>query len=631
MACLCIVATIASMAIPLLQRRLALVAGDENIGHADSAAYAIQARSLASGRGLTVPYVTNFFRRYDPEIWRHEDHWPPFLAFLLAPVFRFTGPSASAAHAVTVCIGALLLPLAAAWLAMAATGRGWTAVIAAALCLVPLAVFQQSVKILCDIPLGVLLAAYAAAMLSSRRHPSMFLWAGLLGAMAYYAKGSQLILLPLMPALAFILHGPKILRSRWLAAGCALFLALLLPWLIANTRRYGNPLHSTQNYVSSFFGLPQRSWDANFYRVYWDHALPETTDRFTDRGAFQSATRRNLEQYARSFVLGPDSGPREWPRIGYVGVILQHWFLSPERPLPPAGDTPWVRHPREWPAWPMTVAHLSGMLWGAIALVLWLPVAIGTWIWRRARATAPPGVPARGPAREYLDATAVIALLLTIEAAFVILLWEAQTRFTLSLLPLAAALGMLLLGVLVAPLHWAAARLAGRCIKSERIRTAGKEIRWLGVAVLCLVAAIAWGARVDDIADWQEAKSRMRRYAQPQYPRYAHLAWQISRMLPDDAILMSRNPWELLFYCPETMRGVGLPFAEPAVIFAIAKYYGVTHFIWDKNRPGLSEFLRGGHPALTLVIEGRTPVYAIDYTKFADGELADMDAYRPVE
>jgi hypothetical protein len=85
---------------------------------------------------------------------------------------------------------------------------------------------------------------------------------------------------------------------------------------------------------------------------------------------------------------------------------------------------------------------------------------------------------------------------------------------------------------------------------------------------------------------------------------------------------MTRNPWELLFYCDETTRAVGLPYAEPRILFGIARYYGVTHFIHDTNRPGLGAFIKSGHPALQLLVNGPLPIYSIDFAKFGEDELA---------
>mgnify|MGYP001293422332 CR=1 FL=1 len=99
-----------------------------------------------------------------------------------------------------------------------------------------------------------------------------------------------------------------------------------------------------------------------------------------------------------------------------------------------------------------------------------------------------------------------------------------------------------------------------------------------------------------------------------------------------NAVIMTRNPWELLFYMPGTIRGVGLPYATPEVIFAVAKYYGVTHFINDCRRPGLDTFLKKGHPGLSRIsVEGPFPVYKFDAASFKDGELADLDSTPPAE
>ncbi|MEI8122602.1 MAG: hypothetical protein WCI20_11155, partial [bacterium] len=120
-------ATVLALALPLLARRLPLVANNGDVGHADSGAYAMQGLGLATGHGLRVPYISGFYLPYPRDFSRTDDHWPPFLAFVLAPVFRLFGPDAAKAHAAMLAIGTVCLPLAAAWLAGAATRRAWAA------------------------------------------------------------------------------------------------------------------------------------------------------------------------------------------------------------------------------------------------------------------------------------------------------------------------------------------------------------------------------------------------------------------------------------------------------------------------------------------------------------------------
>ena len=649
-------ATILTVALMLFARRLPLVTANNDVGHADSASYALQALSLATGHGLQVPYVSTFYRPYPRDGWHRDDHWPPFLAFVLAPVFRLYGPDATKAHAVTLALGTLFLPLAAAWLAGAATRRAWAALAGGLLPLLSVAIFKDSISILSDIALAALVTAFAAALLSARRHPAWFIVCGLSGALAYYAKGSQLVLLPLLPVFAVLVHGWRILASRWLYAGCLAFALAVAPWWASNTVTYGNPFHTTQNYVSSFFGLRDGSWDdwdEGFYRVYWGHNLPSTFARFNDRPLFDDSVRRNSEEYLRALVLGPDATSRDWPRLGRLGTQIQTALRAgPQRERTVrhnaktrrAGapeEAPWLRPPRDWPFWYATLTQGPGLVWGGLALLLWGPLALAA-AWRHRRRGATPAIPSASPpseARECLGASAFLMSLILIEAAFIVVFWHAMPRFTTAVLPAAATLGLLIvvmatagiragLSDAIAPVgrhllaRSARARRAADWWTSRQAIVACRLTHSAATAVLCLTVMLIWHAQANALAETQIERANLQ---EPTEPRYHALAQIIRERLPANAVIMSRNPWELLFYCPPGLRAVGLPYATPDVIFAVARYYGVTHFVWDKDRPGLREFIQSGHPALKLVIDDPLPVYAIDYAAFSPGEIMDED------
>ncbi len=650
-------ATILALALPLLARRLPLVANNGDVGHADSGAYAMQGLGLATGHGLKVPYISGFYLPYPRDFSRTDDHWPPFLAFVLAPVFRLFGPDAAKAHAAMLAIGTVCLPLAAAWLAGAATRRAWAALVGGILPLLSVAILKDSVGILSDMALAALVTAYAAALLSARRHGAWFVVCGLLGGLAYYAKGSQIVLLPLLPAFAVFAHGWRVLTRRWLYAGCLAFTLVAAPWWISNAVAYGNPFHSTQNYVSSFFGLNERvwdDWDEEFYRVYWGHNLPTPLDRFRDGPLFLDSVRRNTSEYLRALILGPDASPRDWPALGGVGTQIETALrttaakehaarrLARSRHSASRPAEPWLRPPRHWPYWYATLPQGAGLLLGSVALVLWMPLSLmGVRRWRRRRRADPSAdPPAPHPAWENMGASAFLMALILIEAAFVIVFWRAMPRFTTVVLPAAATLGLLLAALLAdgvgaawrafaerigsrLALRWAWVAHIRAWQESRRGRYAYLLAHGLATALVCGVVVLVWYTHVDGLATMQSKRAGLRESTEPRFPRYHALGQVIRERLPGNAVLMSRNPWELLFYCPPGLRAVGLPYASPGVIFAVARYYGVTHFVWDCDRPGLREFMQAGHPALKLVIEAPLPVYALDYTAFAPGALVD--------
>jgi hypothetical protein len=613
--------TVGSMALALLPARLRWVENNHDVGHADSAAYAHQGRSLLEGRGLSVPYVSNFFHRYDSGITRHDDHWPLFPGLISAIGFRVLGVDAAHARMTMVVVGCLVLPLAVAWLVVVATGQAWTAIPGALLMLVPVAIARESTRILGDVSLAALLALFAASLLASQRRCAWLLASGFFGACAYLCKGSQLLLLPLLPLLALILHGPRILVTRWLLGGILVFMVVAFPLWHANAKAFGHPLHSTQNYVASYFGLqgdPWQQWDRHFYAVYWSRDLPSSWDRFTDVDRWAESVRHNTESYARAILLGLDARPADWSSIGPLGVSLRAWILQ-GGPLALPATRPLVAPVSAWPTWYTPLLGVMAMGWAVMACVL-APVAALVVIAVNAVRRRKKGSRLRVPAM--LLRAVVLAMLLFFEIMFVACFWQALPRFRIAIMPLIASLALMLPAVLLHMLGRGAHALSRRLsVNAGKVLSHG---RWITMGVLCAITTWMWVPRVSSFADEQRIGCGIRDPQRIRRSRYQAVADWVAANLPQDAVLMSRNPWELTFYCPPSIRAVGLPYARPEVIFAVARYYGVTHFIYDRERPGLREFLRRGHPAVTRVTRRPIPIYAIDYQAFEPGELADL-------
>ncbi len=629
--------TVIMMTLPFLRVRLAAVANNYDVGHADPVAYSMQAHRLATGRGLKIPYVTNFYHRYDPSIMRREDHWFPGPAFIIAPMFVRHGRDAARARAAMVFTGTVLLPLAAAWLAAAATGKIWPALLTAGLVLGSSTLAALSTRITGDPALAALFFAYLAALLSSRKHPAWLIAAGLAGGMAYYMKGSQLILLLMLPFLAVMLHGLKILKSRWLAAGIGAYLALTGPWWIANTIDYGRPFHSTQNYVSAFFGLSERMWDdwgRNFYGVHWDEDLPRLTDRFRDPDALVFSMQRNSEIFTRYLLLGPDTAAHDWPRLGQSGINIHNALRDRDPPRRrgrrrnnPPDDLPLLTHPRAWPAWPYTIAQTAGLLWGGIALPLFAGLLIAKFTLRK---KLPPPARLRNTARRLLmhaSNSTVILAAATAQAFFIIVFWYTFDRFALLVVVPAIVLGCAFLCAI-----GSLTGLLPNLIPARFNQTARKYgllvsngLSAAGAVILCGTLICVWPAFSEGIVESQTKAAGLRFRDKPSYPQYYHIAQAMTPLVPEDAVIMSRNLWQLLFYGPDTWKAVGMPYADPEVIFSIARYYGVTHFLWDKNRPWLRAYMETAPEALEQIMEKPAKLYVIHYDRFPEGFLIPPD------
>lgn len=613
---------IVAMALLVLHDRLPLVLLNHDVGHADEAAYALQARGLALAGSSKVPYVSVFFRRYDPVIWRHDDHWPPMLGWVLAPFFRWGGVDAARGRAVCVGLGAVLLPLSTALLALAATRRRWLAGVAAALMLADTLVFGESLRILSDVLMTACVAGFAAAVLAGRRHSRWYWAAGACAACATLAKGSQVMLLGMLPLGALLVGGHREWRKPRVWGGVAVGLALLLPWWTTMYLEYGNPFHSTQNSVSAFYGIGG-GWDESFYRIHWDARPPSLADRFDDMDRWEQATRRNGETFLRSVLLGEEARRKDWDSLGRFGDWVREVLLEDRRKMQYIGRPP-PPLPRPW----RTVLHGIALAWGTAMLLLRPFVRLFDPAYRRQRkpTSRKRAVPRDRPVWE-LGAGAFLAVLLVAEAGFVILLWSAeQPRFAMGLLPLLTVLGLGAAAAVVRPAEWAAGKLSDAV--REGLRRTVVESRWHGWpegtlpavgSALLAVAFCAGAVRLHrPLLEWQLARTGVTGFEEDYYPTYHAVAHALAKAgIGEDAVVMTRNPWELLFYAPVGMRAVGLPYAVPEDLFQVARHYGVTHIILDANRPGLRGFLADHWGRFRQVAASPYPVYALPN---ADGQ-----------
>jgi len=92
---------------------LAVVTHMDFIGHADYADTAVRARNLVRGQGDTVDYVAQFYRTYAATITHPAEAWPPLLVWMTALAFRLGGVSTVAAKLPNVAVMAGLLALVA--------------------------------------------------------------------------------------------------------------------------------------------------------------------------------------------------------------------------------------------------------------------------------------------------------------------------------------------------------------------------------------------------------------------------------------------------------------------------------------------------------------------------------------
>jgi 4-amino-4-deoxy-L-arabinose transferase-like glycosyltransferase len=631
--------------------RFDAIALDRRIGLSDTAAYAEMGRNLAEGRGLVVRYISTFYYGYDRAIDRLDDHWPPLMGVLIAPFFAVLGVSAFHAKFPAVLMGTLGLPLAATWLGIAVSRRAWVGTVAGLLMIVNRQVFAESLTTLVDVTLAALLTAFCAALIAARSRPRLYVLAGALGVLAYYAKMSEVILVGLFPVLALLITGPRVVKQRWMYAGWAVLAAGILPWQLTNAVVYGSPLHSIQNHVSGFIALDV--WEQAHYRPYWGEDLPQTSDRWTKYGErYWPLTRRQREEYVRMVLLGSDTGQADWYRLGPVGTaafaLLRGASIAPS-PRRTEPDTPLMKQPEEridadearraaaaWPAlWARTLSDgatalssgwrslldfivaehratlVPNLLGGLYAACVLIGVPLRAW-WRGSLAKE-----IRAWPRSF-GIVAALVLLGMIHGILLIYFFSVGARFTFTALPVMAVLGCT--GVAAIARRIAAAlrpMLDGRLPDTRALRVRPVTIAG-GVATLLLVVFAI--VRAPELIAWQQAQARVVRgfRATPT----EQLGNWIARSLPADAVVMDRQPWELRFYAPSGVKTVAMPWSpeDVRVTLGIAYWYGVTHVVPDPARPELTAYLERLGPGVTR-LAAPVPVYALDWSAIPHGDV----------
>lgn len=618
--------TVVAIARLLLPARLDTVRHISNIGGADSAAYALQARSQVEGRGLTVPYVTNYMYVYPAGVKRQDDQWPPLLSFVESLAFRIQGIQTNIPAMTTVVIGTLLLPLCFCALVHATTGRAWFGLLAALTLYWSDETMRESRAAMSDQLLTAVLCLFVAALLFSRRHRAWLLLCGATLALAWYGKGSQIMLFGFLLGGTLLLHGfPTLLRWEFLGA-VLLALLLLFPRLHSNARNFGNPLHSTQAPVSAYYGLTDHDplyFLIGFYSIYWGHDLPGAKDRFKHPYLHARSMRRNTERFVRPYLLGLESkNVSDWSALGAWPLRLAEALHDSRRVRPltmilselHGNVLPPTRWSRPW----MTRFHLLGALWGLLAMVL-MPVV---WLWRIIRRhRLPPGKDS------VLLATGLLATFVLLQALFVIVLWEALPRLTYPAVIPGWALGWCLFSLLLGGVM----RLGRRIVR----RPAPGWMRPVLAGLFCTALGVVVALHAGKLHAHQVAALESPPPTTPASPPFKELVDRLTTSFPEDAVIMCNHRKVVLWFAPRSYRSCGLPYAPPADMLAVARYYGVTHIIrdWPSWRVYSDHAMRmmfHSHPdAFELVVSRPFPVYRIHWDRVPEGLVTPLDKLKP--
>jgi 4-amino-4-deoxy-L-arabinose transferase-like glycosyltransferase len=227
----------------------------------DSAYYFVSGREMATGQGITVPFVWSFLETggmlpIDPQLpIPSHAHWMPLTAFIAAAGMLVGGPSELAARIPFIFLSAAMTPMAF-WFAWQ-TWRSRSAAVAAGLLVIfsgPLMLFGSIVENYAVFGLagaGALHAAMRSVGDPAHRR-AWLIGSGLLVGVATLAR-IEGVLLGLATATAWLIGmgwtGWRTAGDRpgWLAgaASAAAFAVVIAPWGIRNLAVFGAVLPST--------------------------------------------------------------------------------------------------------------------------------------------------------------------------------------------------------------------------------------------------------------------------------------------------------------------------------------------------------------------------------------------------
>ena len=238
--------TLASLAVRMFFFRAYTLAGSD----CDGAAYMDLARNIAGGSG----WVTNSLRflfLLPPSLPQPDAHWSPLYPLLTSWSFAAFGPSFTAAKVVPLVFGALV-PAVVCVLTAIMTRSRRAALIAGVVAVFHPTLVTWSLRIETEI-LSVFFVGVVFALLFDARASRRPYWLGLALGLAYLAKYQSVLLWA--PVVCFYaISNPWRVALRRLAVAAAVFVAVILPWLIRNALVFGNPVYTdlSRNFISYY-------------------------------------------------------------------------------------------------------------------------------------------------------------------------------------------------------------------------------------------------------------------------------------------------------------------------------------------------------------------------------------------
>jgi len=556
------------------------------VGHADASAYANMADSLIHGRGFSADYISFYFIKY-PSIVRPEDHWPPLYSIAIAPFYLIFGKTAFAAKLPSLIISCFLLPLMVYYLTKELSRSKITSFAAGFGVLLYPAFFEWSLHCLSDVIYAFVVCSFVLFSVKTLDDKRYFYPAGFFMGLAYYAKGSGLVLIPCYILFQFITRYKfkrrraqkqdvqssikGILTNKGFLISLLIAFLVLLPWFIRNYVHFRDPLFSTQRYAAGYGGYVD--WEIGTYDLYWGEKPPPTySDKFKD-GFSQVAkmTKDYLKTNVWWLIMDINS---EW------GKFSRNAFLT----------------------YIFSISAVLGIF------LMW------------------------GNKKRHLLWIVTISLLFFLSAG-----WFPIDRMILPMVPLMMALGWstyhLILKTIFRLLNRLLLKILNICytylfkkvadyfprIKSQIYRVTKyvalftekvlKPEVSTGIVICCILAPVII----------LSSESIQKSIKDSGYPfREADEAWMdmgrwLKENVPSDSVTMTRNPWELHFYSEQL--AVQIPRTSLDKIIEVMRFYNVSYIIPQLDiRPSLEPLVKGKMPGLELVYDNKKlQLYKVRY------------------
>lgn len=108
-----------------------------------------------------------------------------------------------------------------------------------------------------------------------------FYYAGIFLGLAYYAKGTGLLLIPGYVLFHVITQRSvkKVLNNRKFLVSLLITFLILLPWFVRNYVHFRDPLFSTERFIAGHIGY--KDFEKDTYSLYWGERPPDDVPSFS--------------------------------------------------------------------------------------------------------------------------------------------------------------------------------------------------------------------------------------------------------------------------------------------------------------------------------------------------------------